>query len=1272
MKNKKLVLILLCSLLFIAGQAQVSKTINVSTPGTLSSLLTANELITVTDLTVTGSIDARDFKTMRESMTKLLNLNLEQTNIMPFTGTGGSSWNNTSVSYPANEIPESAFSVKTTLKSIVMPAGTVSIGQNAFGNCSGLTGNLKLPSGLERIRHEAFYGCLALTGSLVIPANVKYIEYSAFQECTGFKGNLIFQGEVLDTIDGRAFEKCSGFTGPLTLPANLKFVGGFTFESCTGFNGALTLPSSLTNIGFGAFSTCTNMKGSIIIPSGTTLIEARVFEYCSGLDGQLSIPSTVKSIDWSAFTGCSSLKGDLHIPSSVTSIGIGAFSNCSSLDGTLILPDSITIIDLGTFSNCSHLSGTLNIPPKVWKIADNAFTGCAGFTGSLNLPPSVARIGTHAFEGCSGFNGNLNLGSVNEIDAYAFKDCSGFTGSLNLSLIYNIEEYSFYGCKGFNGNLTFRKIVEYIGDYAFNGCSGFTGSLNIPDFAQSGYSIGINAFSGCSGFNGELKLSSSITTIRDYAFYGCTGFTGSLILPKNEYKYFDIAYGNWYNIGNYAFSGCKGFNGKLVLPNQDNTRLGSYAFADCTGLVDSLTIPLGVTAIGDYTFSNCSGLNGSLTIPSIVTSIGNGSFMNCTGLNGTVSIPATVTNIGTNAFMNCSNLKKFNTYVNNPSNITLGTTVFAGIPKVSCNLFVPVTKKPLYAVAAQWKDFINISEGIPATVTTGTINSIYTANPTGNGNITNIDPNDPTQYGVIWSTTPYPTIDLITKTSQGPATATGSFTYSLSGLTANTSYYVRTYVSNSTGTNYGEQITIKTPNPAISSPSVSSLNGFKTSKGTASSVQTFTIGGTELVADIVVTAPSGFEVRQSGFSYFASAITITKSAGSISTRTIEVRISSSLTTGVVSGNVVCSSAWATDQLVAVSGEITQKQLTITNPTITTNKMVDGNPNAVITKLGTLQGYDAGDAGNVGVTATATYNNANAGINKTITVVYTLTGSAKDKYLAPANYVISNAKISDYITLSPLSITTPGCEGNAMDLPFNLLTGTPTQYKITFNAAALSAGMKNVAYLDLSNANTGGTLTFSVPNNTKDGTYQGVLKMRNELNVESVDYPFAFTINVSADYIRTKFNDVVLFDNSDKRFVGFQWCINGIEIPGATKQFYCSPMGFMGNYSVKLTSSEGNTLYTCSKGLIVLPSKAQISAFPNPVKVNEDCRIQVAGLTNDQLKDAKMSVYDTQGTCVYESSLGGIENKINLPVSGAYIGHVTAMGIDYVFKLIVLK
>jgi hypothetical protein len=65
-----------------------------------------------------------------------------------------------------------------------------------------------------------------------------------------------------------------------------------------------------------------------------------------------------------------------------------------------------------------------------------------------------------------------------------------------------------------------------------------------------------------------------------------------------------------------------------------------------------------------------------------------------------------------------------------------------------------------------------------------------------------------TARGVVWSTSPNPTIVLTTKTNDGAGI--GSFVSSLTNLTPATTYYIRAYATNTNGTSYGNQVTFAT------------------------------------------------------------------------------------------------------------------------------------------------------------------------------------------------------------------------------------------------------------------------------------------------------------------------------------------------------------------------------------------------------------------------------------------------------------------------------
>ncbi len=95
----------------------------------------------------------------------------------------------------------------------------------------------------------------------------------------------------------------------------------------------------------------------------------------------------------------------------------------------------------------------------------------------------------------------------------------------------------------------------------------------------------------------------------------------------------------------------------------------------------------------------------------------------------------------------------------------------------------------------------------PPTLTTTTISNITTSTASSGGTITSDGGAEVTTRGVCWGTSTQPTVTG-SKTSDG--TGTGSFSSSLSGLTENTTFYVRAYAVNSVGTSYGNEVTFKT------------------------------------------------------------------------------------------------------------------------------------------------------------------------------------------------------------------------------------------------------------------------------------------------------------------------------------------------------------------------------------------------------------------------------------------------------------------------------
>jgi hypothetical protein len=135
---------------------------------TIAGTLNSQPNIThITHLTITGNIDARDIKFMRDNMPYLTDLDLTGATIVTYTGTEGTRYGS-SYTYPDNEMPMYSFYYtdvnigKISLASIKLPARLISIGNGAFYECSGLT-SITIPNSVTFIGNSAFYGCSNIT-----------------------------------------------------------------------------------------------------------------------------------------------------------------------------------------------------------------------------------------------------------------------------------------------------------------------------------------------------------------------------------------------------------------------------------------------------------------------------------------------------------------------------------------------------------------------------------------------------------------------------------------------------------------------------------------------------------------------------------------------------------------------------------------------------------------------------------------------------------------------------------------------------------------------------------------------------------------------------------------------------------------------------------------------------------------------------------------------------------------------------------------------------
>jgi hypothetical protein len=96
---------------------------------------------------------------------------------------------------------------------------------------------------------------------------------------------------------------------------------------------------------------------------------------------------------------------------------------------------------------------------------------------------------------------------------------------------------------------------------------------------------------------------------------------------------------------------------------------------------------------------------------------------------------------------------------------------------------------------------------LPA-VTTAEVTDLVQTSATCGGEVTFDGYTQVTARGVVYGTSPEPTIDGM-KTEDG--TGEGVFVSEITGLAPNVTYYVRAYATNSVGTVYGVEREFKTP-----------------------------------------------------------------------------------------------------------------------------------------------------------------------------------------------------------------------------------------------------------------------------------------------------------------------------------------------------------------------------------------------------------------------------------------------------------------------------
>ncbi len=676
MRLKKHFYACICMLLIGIGSLQ-AKEVTLTEAGTLSGMISNEELNSLTELTVNGPVNGSDIKIIRAMGGTLKTLNMKNARIVE----GGDSYYLTDKFTQNDVIGDYMFYAMTAMEKIVMPKDVWTIG--SWNNNNPWNADKTKLSGHpasynssynnnDNFGCASFYQCVNLR-EIEFPTTLVYICSKAFGNCVKLTSVTIPEG--VELLGNSIFRNCSELVSA-SLPSTLgnlnkmnsenydiiNYAGYKNINGAMDSNSNISQPSYESSYGcLATFYNCPKLK-DVTLAEGIKLLMNRMFLNCTALTS-ITLPSTLTRVN-SAFIGCSGLT-EITFPETV--VEIGSLADCTGLT-TLSIPSNVNVNDFFC-TNCTALT-SVNFKGNVGtRISSTSFSGCAALT-SVNIPTGVVTIGNNSFDGCASLAQLTMPEPLATIGEYAFRN-SGLTGITFQRNLTIIGKYAFDGCKdlvsiNFPANVTeikeytFNDCVKlknielpngliYIKDYAFNGCASL-GKVTIPGGVQN---ISPGAFKN-SGLT-EVILKEGVMSLSNNSFDGC------LLLKKVTFPTTMKTIGGFSNTGikeiafaegatpeaisDYAFLNCDSLS-TITLPNSIKS-LGTGAFYDCDTL-KTVKLPTGITKIAKQAFYHCGFLQ-SITIPQSVTEIGAEAFAACSKLTA-ISLPSALTTIGIASF----------------------------------------------------------------------------------------------------------------------------------------------------------------------------------------------------------------------------------------------------------------------------------------------------------------------------------------------------------------------------------------------------------------------------------------------------------------------------------------------------------------------------------------------------------------------------------------------------------------------------------------------
>lgn len=357
-----------------------------NTAGSLSSLIEDN---TITQLSITGTMDARDFKFISDKLNELTAIDLSNAQIVAYSNETPLFLDVTS--YEDNAIPPMAFFGKK-LNQATLPTGLEKVGMGAFAGCERLE-NLNLPESLKVIEPYAFSSCKAVN-QVTTPAALTQLGEGAFSRCDGLEAVNINPNEQL-IIGKDAFLDCKTLAN-VNLGENVTAIGPGAFSGCK----ALKTPTIAQNSKLNAIAE------AAFVNSG---IESIALEDCSNLSSigmwafantplkNITLPESLESLGDGAFYYNLDME-EINIPNGITNLSNYLLAGNNNIFNENVVNDDVTSIGDYAFYNWDQIS-TFHFPENVEYIGTKAMAGQTGLTTVFAAPTTVPELGDSVWAG---------------------------------------------------------------------------------------------------------------------------------------------------------------------------------------------------------------------------------------------------------------------------------------------------------------------------------------------------------------------------------------------------------------------------------------------------------------------------------------------------------------------------------------------------------------------------------------------------------------------------------------------------------------------------------------------------------------------------------------------------------------------------------------------------------------------------------------------------------------------------------------------------------